>query len=136
LPIGRRPLPPAEQFNCNCARGNCAISARGEVFPCISVPWSAGNIRDRPFAEIWRDSPVFNRIRGLTLADFPKCGPCPHRGHCSHDRGAAYNATQDYTSADPFVCATAELVHRLSDELETAEVGVATQPTVPAPTAE
>jgi radical SAM protein with 4Fe4S-binding SPASM domain len=120
LPLGRRPLPPAEQFTCNCARGNCAISARGEVFPCISVPWSAGNVRDRPFAEIWRDSPVFNRIRGLTLADFPKCAPCPHRGHCSHDRGAAYNATGDYTGADPFVCATAEMVHRLSDEIEVA----------------
>jgi radical SAM protein with 4Fe4S-binding SPASM domain len=116
LPIGHRPPPPAEQFNCNCARGNCAISARGEVYPCISVPWSAGNVRDRPFAEIWRHSPVFTRIRGLTLADFPKCAPCPHRGHCTHDRGAAYNATGDYTGADPFVCATAEVAHRLSDE--------------------
>jgi radical SAM protein with 4Fe4S-binding SPASM domain len=113
LPIGLRPPPPAADFNCNCARGNCAISARGEVYPCISVPWSAGNVRDRPFIDIWRDSPVFNRIRGLTLADFPKCAPCPHRGYCTHDRGAAFNATGDYTDADPFVCATAEIVHRL-----------------------
>jgi len=126
LPLGRRPPPPAEQFNCNCARGNCAISARGEVYPCISVPWSAGNVRDVPFAEIWRDSPVFNRIRGLTLADFPKCAPCPHRGHCTHDRGAAFTATGDYTAADPFVCATAELAHRLSDE----QAATATEPAV------
>lgn len=116
LPRGQRPLPPPEQFTCNCARGNCAISAHGDVYPCISVPWSAGNVRDRPFAEIWRDSPVFRRIRGLTLENFPQCAPCPHRGHCSHDRGAAYNATGDYTSADPFVCATAEVAHRLADE--------------------
>ena len=116
LPPGKRPPPPAETFNCNCARGNCAISATGEVYPCISVPWSAGNVRDRPFAEIWRDSPVFQRIRGLTLADFPKCAPCPHRGHCTHDRGAAFNATGDYTGADPFVCETAALAHRLADE--------------------
>ena len=116
LPPGRRPPPPAETFNCNCARGNCAISATGEVYPCISVPWSAGNVRDLPFAEIWRGSPVFQRIRGLTLADFPQCAPCPHRGHCTHDRGAAFNATGDYTGADPFVCQTAELAHRLADE--------------------
>jgi AdoMet-dependent heme synthase len=113
LPIGLRPPPPPAEFNCNCARGNCAISARGEVYPCISVPWSTGNVRDRPFIDIWRDSPVFNQIRGLTLADFPKCAPCPHRGYCTHDRGAAFNATGDYTSADPFVCATAEIVHRM-----------------------
>jgi radical SAM protein with 4Fe4S-binding SPASM domain len=116
LPPGRRPPPPAETFNCNCARGNCAISATGEVYPCISVPWSAGNVRDQPFAEIWRDSPVFQQIRGLTLADFPKCAPCPHRGHCTHDRGAAFNTTGDYTGADPFVCQTAQLAHRLADE--------------------
>jgi len=116
LPAGRRPPPAAETFNCNCARGNCAISATGEVYPCISVPWSAGNVRDQPFAEIWRGSPVFQRIRGLTLADFSKCAPCPHRGHCTHDRGAAFNATGDYTGADPFVCQTAELAHRLADE--------------------
>lgn len=115
LPAGRRAPPPAEQFNCNCARGNCAISARGDVYPCVSVPWPAGNVRDRPFADIWRDSPVFNRIRGLTLADFPKCAPCPHRAYCNHDRGAAFNATGDYTSADPFVCATAAIAHRLAE---------------------
>ena len=116
LPLGRRPPPPAETFNCNCARGNCAISATGEVYPCISVPWSAGNVRDQSFADIWRSSPVFQRIRGLVLADFPRCAPCPHRGHCTHDRGAAFNATGDYTGADPFVCQTAALAHRLADE--------------------
>ena len=116
LPIGLRPPPPAEQFNCNCARGNCAISARGDVYPCVSVPWSAGNVRERSFADIWRNSPVFNRIRGLTLTDFPKCAPCPHRGYCSHDRGAAFNATGDYTDVDPFVCATAEIAHRIAEQ--------------------
>lgn len=113
LPRGPRVMPPASQFNCNCARGNCAISARGDVYPCISVPWSAGNVREQPFIDIWRTSPVFNRIRGLTLADFSKCAPCPHRAYCTHDRGAAFNATGDYTGADPFVCATAEITHRL-----------------------
>jgi MoaA/NifB/PqqE/SkfB family radical SAM enzyme len=64
-------------FPCNCARGNCAISVRGDVFPCVSVPWAAGNVRERPFGEIWRGSPVFERIRGLKIADYPACAPCP-----------------------------------------------------------
>ena len=116
LPVGR-PTPSApEMFTCNCARGNCAISAEGEVYPCISVPWSAGNVQDRPFAAIWRDSPVFQRIRGLSLPDFSKCAPCEHRAYCTHDRGAAFNATGDYTSADPFVCEGAILAHRIVDE--------------------
>ena len=32
-------VPAPETFTCNCARGTCAISAEGEVYPCISVPW-------------------------------------------------------------------------------------------------
>ena len=116
IPLGPRVAPPPEASTCNCARGNCAISARGEVYPCISVPWSAGNVRRQPFAAIWRDSPVFAQIRGLTLKDFGECAPCAHRAYCSRDRGAAYNATGDYTDVDPFVCATAELTHRLVDE--------------------
>ncbi|HEY4186302.1 MAG TPA: radical SAM protein [Polyangia bacterium] len=116
LPPGRRPPPAAETFNCNCARGNCAISATGDVYPCISVPWSAGNVRQQSFGDIWRGSPVFNHIRGLTLQSFAKCAPCPDRGYCTHDRGAAFNATGDYTGADPFLCETAALAHRLADE--------------------
>jgi radical SAM protein with 4Fe4S-binding SPASM domain len=113
---GARPVT-EESFPCNCARGNVAISARGDVFPCISVPLAAGNVRRQPFAEIWSHSPVFQRIRGLTIADYPKCAPCPHQAHCSRDRGAAFNASGSYTGVDPFVCATAKLVHSLADEL-------------------
>jgi AdoMet-dependent heme synthase len=117
VPLGRRPVGEAD-FPCNCARGNCAISARGEVYPCISVPWPAGNVRERPFREIWAESPVFQRIRGLRMADYPSCDPCAHKAHCSRNRGAAYNASGSYTGTDPFVCATAELAHALADERE------------------
>jgi radical SAM protein with 4Fe4S-binding SPASM domain len=102
-------------FPCNCARGNCAISSRGEVFPCVSVPWSAGNVRRQPFIDIWRASPVFARIRGLRIADYPSCGPCPDQAYCSRDRGAAYNASGSYTGIDPFVCSTAGLVRRINE---------------------
>lgn len=117
VPSGRRDVT-EESFPCNCARGNCAISARGDVFPCVSVPLSAGNIRRQSFKEIWADSPVFQRIRGLSIADYAACAPCPHKAHCSRDRGAAFNATGNYTGVDPFVCATAEIAHALADEVQ------------------
>ncbi len=103
-------------FACNCARGNGAISARGEVFPCVSVPWSAGNVRQQPFGEIWRSSPVFQKIRGLKMADYPGCAPCPDKAFCSRDRGAAYNASGSYTGNDPFVCTAAGVARDLAGE--------------------
>jgi radical SAM protein with 4Fe4S-binding SPASM domain len=119
VPLGRRQVTEAE-FPCNCARGNCAVSARGDVFPCISVPWRAGNVREQPFRDIWERSPVFQRIRGLRIADYDACAPCPHKSHCSRNRGAAYNASGAYTGTDPFVCASAEVAHALADERKAA----------------
>jgi radical SAM protein with 4Fe4S-binding SPASM domain len=102
-----------EGASCNCARGNGAVSARGDVYPCIAVPWTAGNIREQPFAEIWRSSPVFQRIRGLRLADYPSCAPCDDKAFCSRNRGAAYNASGSYTGIDPFICRTAALTRKI-----------------------
>ncbi|HVR62025.1 MAG TPA: radical SAM protein [Polyangia bacterium] len=115
VPTGARPVS-EESFPCNCARGNVAISARGDVYPCVSVPLSAGNIRSQPFKDIWAASPVFQRLRGLRIADYAQCAPCPHSRHCARDRGAAFNASGSYTGVDPFVCATAEIAHALADE--------------------
>jgi radical SAM protein with 4Fe4S-binding SPASM domain len=113
----------SEEWACNCARGNCAITAHGDVLPCISVPLVAGNLRQQPFSEIWAHSPVFQRIRGLRLEDYQQCAPCAHKSWCTRERGAAFTYSGSYTGTDPLVCARAELAHRLSDEsaLEAAE---------------
>jgi AdoMet-dependent heme synthase len=124
LPDGRRAVDEAA-FPCNCARGNCAISARGEVFPCVSVPWVAGNVREQSFGEIWRSSPVFERIRGLKIADYSACAPCPDKAFCSRDRGAAYNASGSYTGTDPFVCAAAGVARAVAEERDGARAEVA-----------
>ena len=105
---GRR-QPVTDVHPCNCARGNCAILSNGDVTPCISVPWRAGNLREQSFSEIWRDSPVFRRIRGLTTADYRSCAPCPDKAYCARPRGAAFTASGDYTGVDPFVCRTARI---------------------------
>jgi radical SAM protein with 4Fe4S-binding SPASM domain len=104
-----------EDFPCNCARGNCAISATGDVYPCVSVPLPAGNIRGQSFQQIWQSSPVFQRIRGLKMADYPSCAPCPHKTHCTRDRGAAFTASGSYTGVDPFICAGAKIAHSIAD---------------------
>jgi radical SAM protein with 4Fe4S-binding SPASM domain len=103
-------------FACNCARGNCAITAQGDVQPCIAVPMVAGNVRHQPFADIWASSPVFQWIRGLRVADYPECAPCPHKSWCTRERGAAYTYSGSYTGTDPLVCARATLSHRLASE--------------------
>jgi radical SAM protein with 4Fe4S-binding SPASM domain len=112
LPSGTRTLTDLS-FACNCARGTCAVSVTGDVHPCIAVPWSAGNIRERPFAEIWRYSPVFQKIRGLRIADYPDCAPCEDKSFCMRNRGAGFNYSGSYTGVDPFVCRTAAITREV-----------------------
>jgi len=108
LPTGTKPMTD-DRFACNCARGNCAISAKGDVHPCVSVPWAAGNVREQRFIDIWQTSPVFQKIRGLRIADYEACAPCPDKAYCSRNRGAAFNYSGSYTGTDPFVCRSAAL---------------------------
>ncbi len=110
------PLPSEQTFQCACARSNCAIASSGDVYPCIAAPMPCGNVRRARFADIWRNSPQFAWIRGLTREDFPTCRACPHRAFCARVSGTVYSSTGDYTGAEPFTCMEAEVVHALHDE--------------------
>lgn len=103
-------------LQCSCARAVAAVSATGEVYPCIGAPLPSGNVRDGGFLKIWRESETLNRIRGLGLADYPKCGTCPDRGYCRRSNGVTYVNTGDYTGADPWTCGEAAILRRIADE--------------------
>jgi radical SAM protein with 4Fe4S-binding SPASM domain len=108
-----RPEPSDDDFKCNCARGNAAVSSTGEVYPCIATPLRAGSIREQSFGAIWESSPVFQRIRGLHLADFKTCAPCDLKRWCRRTPGSAYLLTGEYTSVDSWTCREAAILKSL-----------------------
>jgi radical SAM protein with 4Fe4S-binding SPASM domain len=107
--------PSDDEFKCNCARSNAAVSAGGDVYPCIAAPIRAGNIREQPFLEIWRASPVFAWIRGLRVSDFKTCAPCPTKAWCRRSPGTALLLHGDYTGVDPWTCREAEIIRRVME---------------------
>lgn len=76
---------------CPAAR-YAAITAVGDVISCSLLREPAGNVRERPFREIWETSPVLQRIRDVTLSElecfgcelFPSCKPCVGLAHLEH----------------------------------------------------
>jgi radical SAM protein with 4Fe4S-binding SPASM domain len=111
----RRAVGSDDDFRCNCARGNAAVSASGDVYPCIAAPVPAGNIRERSFLEIWRESPVFRWIRGLRTQDFRTCAPCALKEWCRRSPGPAYVLHGDYTGVDPWTCGEAQILKELEE---------------------
>lgn len=99
---------------CSCARSVVAIASNGDVLPCVGAPIPSGNLRDRSFAEIWRDSPQLQRIRDLGLADFATCEPCPDRPFCRRSSGVVYVNTGNYTGPEDWTCMEASVLHELS----------------------
>ncbi len=79
----------------------CFVSKVGEIYPCGYLPALAGNIRERPFEEIWRDSKVFNDLRDVDKLK-GKCGICEYKRVCGGCRARAYAKTGDYLVEEPY----------------------------------
>lgn len=85
----------------NAGRGFVFVSHRGEVHPSGFLPLGAGNVRERPLAEIYRDSPLFVQLRDLAALG-GKCGRCEFADVCGGSRSRAYALTGDPLGAEPW----------------------------------
>jgi radical SAM protein with 4Fe4S-binding SPASM domain len=96
-PTSRGPEPGR---GCLAGSGVCFISHDGKVFPCGYLPVEAGDVRREKFATIWRESPVFARLRRPDLLT-GKCGACEFAQVCLGCRARAYSQTGDFMSEEP-----------------------------------
>ena len=64
----------------HCSRSIAYLASNGDVYPCVSSAaiegFGAGNVRDRPFSELWSTS--FSEMRAITWEQFEVCGGCPY----------------------------------------------------------
>jgi len=84
----------------NDGRGFAFISHIGEVCPSGFLPVVAANVRDRPFSDIYRNSPLFRDLRDPEKLK-GKCGACEYRIVCGGSRARAWAVTGDYLESDP-----------------------------------
>ncbi len=85
---------------CLAGIGFCFISHRGVVQPCGYLELNCGSLREKSFAEIWRNSEIFNKLRDFK-AYKGKCGRCEYLRVCGGCRARAYEATGDFLEAEP-----------------------------------
>ncbi|MFZ5632739.1 MAG: putative heme d1 biosynthesis radical SAM protein NirJ2 [Bacillota bacterium] len=90
------------RFSRGCLAGTayCIISPVGNVQPCAYLDIIAGNVRETPFSEIWRDNPVFNRLRTMEYGG--GCGVCHYRKICGGCRARALYYNGDYMAEEPW----------------------------------
>ncbi|MBT4488637.1 MAG: radical SAM protein [Rhodospirillaceae bacterium] len=87
-----------------CLAGSryCRITPQGGVTACPYIEASVGSIRERPFAEIWRDAPQFKALRHPVLKG--RCGSCEYSKICGGCRARPLARDGDIMGED-FLCA-------------------------------
>ncbi|HII61312.1 radical SAM/SPASM domain-containing protein [Pyrococcus horikoshii] len=85
---------------CGAGRIYAGIEPDGTVVPCVFLPLPVGNVRVKPFKEIWENSRIFNLLRDRD--NFTgQCKKCPYRNICGGCRARAYHYTLDLLGDDP-----------------------------------
>ncbi|MBI4640904.1 MAG: radical SAM protein [Candidatus Tectomicrobia bacterium] len=87
------------QGSCPAGKAYCRIMPEGDVTPCPYMPLSAGNLRQKSFAAIWREARLFNDLRDPDLGG--RCGACEFSKICGGCRCRAYATYGNYLAEDP-----------------------------------
>ncbi|WP_240922529.1 radical SAM protein [Thermococcus sp. 9N3] len=85
---------------CGAGRIYAGIEPDGTVVPCVFLPLPVGNVRHRPFKEIWENSRIFGILRDRDSWE-GQCGRCPYKYICGGCRARAYHYTLDLAGDDP-----------------------------------
>ena len=85
---------------CLGGSGFAFVSNVGQVQPCGYLELSAGNIKEQPFSQIWRNSELFKRLRDPDLLE-GKCGVCEYRRVCGGCRARAYETYGNEMAEEP-----------------------------------
>lgn len=89
------------RFSRGCLAGisYCIISPRGDVQPCAYLDIPLGNVKEKPFDEIWRENKIINELKTRNYRG--KCGICDYNDKCGGCRARAYYYSGgDYMAED------------------------------------
>jgi radical SAM protein with 4Fe4S-binding SPASM domain len=92
--IGRAPR------GLNDGKGFVFISHKGEVFPSGFLPLAAGNVREQRLSTIYRESPLFSKLRDTSKLE-GKCGACEFKEICGGSRARAFALTGNPHAEEP-----------------------------------
>jgi AdoMet-dependent heme synthase len=85
----------------NAGKGFLFVSHTGEIYPSGFLPLRAGNVRQQKVADVYRETPLFRRLRdGDALKG--RCGRCEFREICGGSRARAFAMTGDAFETDPW----------------------------------
>jgi radical SAM protein with 4Fe4S-binding SPASM domain len=88
-------------YVCNAAKGKCAVTAYGDLLPCIEIREEMGNLVESRFHDIWQSESA-RKWRSLFVKDL-KDYPLDGQGSmCEHCPGMAKNEDKDHLQTSKY----------------------------------
>jgi len=84
----------------NDGKGFVFISHIGNVYPSGFLPIDAGNVREQPLRDIYRNAPIFRALRDTSRLE-GKCGVCEYKEICGGSRARTFAITGNALGAEP-----------------------------------
>jgi radical SAM protein with 4Fe4S-binding SPASM domain len=92
---------------CSAGRDMCAITAYGDLIPCLTIPKKYGNLKKDSFKKLW-NSQEFEELRRKKKRDVVKCSSCNLISICVRCPGLSLLEEGDMLSPSQFACEMAE----------------------------
>ena len=100
-------------LHCDAGRSICGIMPNGEVYPCIILPISFGNVSKKSFKDIWYgEKAVAFREQELRLEE--TCRKCEKNLMCSRCHAVAFLETKKWTGKSESLCERAAAMVELA----------------------
>ncbi len=95
-----------EERPCGAGLNNLYISPYGEVYPCLTIRESCGNLTKQSLSEVWQ-APILKELRATKFSDLKECSTCPLRSYCDRCPGLALLEDGDLFGPSQAACTLA-----------------------------
>src|SRR5262249_30652770 len=103
-----------EDLPCSAGHNSCYVSPYGDIYACVQLPMTAGNLRSESFEHIWKNASALERIRNVRESELPVCSNCEIRSYCERCPGLAWMEGGDLLGAYERACTLAEQKAKLA----------------------
>lgn len=101
-----------EDHVCATGKNTIVVTPYGDVYPCVQLKVSAGNVRRQPISEIWSESPFLREIRKVRMKDFEECLECEHVSYCRVCMGLSWYEHGQLTVPNSFDCRRSDVTKK------------------------
>ncbi|MGA7798005.1 MAG: radical SAM protein [Methanoregula sp.] len=85
---------------CGAGRLYCSIEPDGDVQPCVFMPITVGNVKEKPFLGIWHEAQVLHQLRDRSELE-GHCAICENKLICGGCRARAWAYYGNLNAPDP-----------------------------------